>query len=61
MPKLTTKYSVLALNPIFWQKMTVYRSQIMVYQLFSGFMIFFIFLNLERILKIKPGGLPPVL
>jgi hypothetical protein len=43
MPKLTTKYSVLALNPIFWQKMTVYRSQIMVYQLFSGFMIFFHF------------------
>jgi hypothetical protein len=47
---LTTKYSILALNPVFrqkltvyWSQITVYRSQKTVYQRFSVFMNFFKF------------------
>jgi hypothetical protein len=46
-PKLTIKYSVLALNPVFRKKLAVYRSQIMVYRsqkwLISGFRFLWIF------------------
>jgi hypothetical protein len=62
MPKLTTKYSILALNPVSRQKLAVYRSKITVYrskktvyQRFSVFMIFFQFFEFGTNFK-KPGG-----
>jgi hypothetical protein len=57
MPKLTTKYSILALNSVFRQKMVVCQSKITVYRsknglpTIFGFFDFFKILNLEQILK----------
>jgi hypothetical protein len=62
MPKLTTKYLVLALNPIFQQKLAVYRSQITVYrsqktvyQRFSFFMFFFKFFEFRTNFEKEPA------
>jgi hypothetical protein len=43
MPKLTIKYSILALNPVFQQKITVYRSKITVYQSKNRLIVFYDF------------------
>jgi hypothetical protein len=53
MPKLTTKYSILALNSVSRRKLVVYRSKNWLSAVF-GFMNFFNFLNLERIFEKKP-------
>jgi hypothetical protein len=61
MPKLTTKYLVLALNSIFQQKLAVYRSQITVYrsqktvyQRFSFLCFFFKFFEFRTNFEKEP-------